>query len=81
MTELRAWRQRSRLIYRPEKEIIPQFLDECSFNGHYYAVPYMRSTEACYINKDYVEKLGYTLPDTLTWDFIWEVSEARRKKG
>ena len=21
-------------------------------------------------------KLGYTLPDYLTWDFIWEVSEA-----
>lgn len=59
-----------------EDEIIPQFLEECSFGGHYYAVPYMRSTEACYINKTYVEKLGYTLPDALTWDFVWEVSEA-----
>ncbi len=57
-------------------EIIPQFLEECFFGGHYYAVPYMRSTEACYINKTYVEKLGYTVPDVLTWDFIWEVSEA-----
>lgn len=57
-------------------EIIPQFLEECRFNDHYYAVPYMRSTEACYINKTYVEKLGYELPETLTWDFIWEVSEA-----
>ncbi|MBO5208131.1 MAG: extracellular solute-binding protein [Lachnospiraceae bacterium] len=57
-------------------EIIPQFLEECSFEGHYYALPYMRSTEACYINKTYVEALGYTLPETLTWDFIWEVSEA-----
>lgn len=57
-------------------EIIPQFLEECEFNGHYYALPYMRSTEACYVNKTYVEKLGYTLPETLTWDFIWEVSEA-----
>ncbi len=36
----------------------------------------MRSTEACYINKTYVEALGYTLPDVLTWDFVWEVSEA-----
>ncbi|MCM1175910.1 MAG: extracellular solute-binding protein [Blautia sp.] len=58
------------------EEIIPQFLDECSFGGHYYAIPYMRSTEACYINKTYVEELGYTLPDALTWDFVWEVSEA-----
>ena len=59
-----------------EAEIIPQFLEECSFGGHYYAIPYMRSTEACYINKTYVEALGYTLPDMLTWDFVWEVSEA-----
>ena len=29
-----------------QEEIIPQFLAECSFSGHAYAVPYMRSTEA-----------------------------------
>ena len=57
-------------------EIIPGFLEECSFGGHYYAIPYMRSTEACYVNKTYVEALGYTLPEVLTWDFVWEVSEA-----
>ena len=57
-------------------EVIPDFLDECVIDGHYYALPYMRSTEACYVNKTYVEALGYTLPDVLTWDFIWEVSEA-----
>lgn len=62
------------------EEIIPQFLEECSFGGHYYALPYMRSTEACYINKTYVEALGYTLPEALTWDFIWEVSEAAMAK-
>ena len=28
-----------------------------------------------------MEKLGYTLPDTLTWDFIWEVSEAAMKQN
>ena len=39
-----------------QEEIIPQFLQECSVNGRYYAIPYMRSTEACYINKTYVEK-------------------------
>ena len=61
-------------------EIIPQFLEECAFGGHYYAVPYMRSTEACYINKTYVEKLGFTLPDVLTWDFVWEVAEAATAK-
>ena len=61
-------------------EIIPQFLDECAFDGHYYALPYMRSTEACYINKTYVEALGYEIPEKLTWDFIWEVSEAAMAK-
>lgn len=63
-----------------QEEIIPQFLEECSFGGHYYAVPYMRSTEACYVNKTYVEALGYTLPETLTWDFVWEVSEAAMER-
>lgn len=63
------------------EEIIPEFLEECRFGGHYYALPYMRSTEACYINKTFVEKLGYTLPETLTWDFIWEVSEAAAAKN
>ena len=61
-------------------EIVPKFLEECKIGGNYYAVPYMRSTEACYVNKTYVEALGYTLPEALTWDFIWEVSEAATKK-
>ena len=63
-----------------QAEIVPQFLKECYLSDHYYALPYMRSTEACYINKTYVERLGYTLPETLTWDFIWEVSQAATKK-
>lgn len=65
----------------PQKEeLIPSFLEECRIAGSYYAVPYMRSTEVCYINKTYVEKLGYTLPETLTWDFIWEVAERATEK-
>ncbi len=62
------------------EEIVPQFLNECAFGGHYYAIPFMRSTEACYVNKTYVEALGCTLPETLTWDFVWEVSEAAMAK-
>lgn len=57
-------------------EVIPRFLEEGAFDGHHYAIPFMRSTEACYVNKTYVEALGYTLPEVLTWDFVWEVSEA-----
>lgn len=63
-----------------EDEIIKKFLDECEFNGYHYAVPFMRSTEACYVNKTYVEKLGFTLPEKLTWDFVFEVSEAAMEK-
>ena len=57
-------------------EMVTKFMDECIINGNYYALPYMRSSEACYINKDFVEDLGFIIPDVLTWDFIWEVSEA-----
>lgn len=63
-----------------EDEIIPQFLQEGVIGGIQYAIPYMRSTEACYVNKTFVEKLGYTLPETLTWDFVWEVSEKAMEK-
>ena len=63
-----------------KEEIVPQFLEECAIGGVTYALPYMRSTEACYVNKDFVEKLGFTLPETLTWDFLWQVSEAAMEK-
>ena len=54
-----------------QEEIAPKFLSECVIGGAHYALPYMRSTEALYINKELVEKLGYEVPDVLTWDFIW----------
>lgn len=61
-------------------EVIPKFLEECKLGEDYYAIPYMRSTEALYINKTYVEKLGYKVPEVVTWDFVFEVSEAAMKK-
>ena len=64
---------------KPE-EVVPEFLNECYIDGNLYALPFMRSTEACFINKTLVEKLGYTVPDVLTWDYIWEVSEAAMAK-
>ncbi len=63
------------------EEIVPEFLRECVLDGQHYALPYMRSTEALYINKDLVEKLGYEVPDVLTWDFVWEVSEKAMEKN
>lgn len=58
-----------------EEEIVPEFLKECMIGEHTYAMPYMRSTEALYINEDFVKKLGYEVPEAPTWDFVWEVSE------
>ena len=63
-----------------EEEIVPRFLQEGIVNGYHYAIPYMRSTECCYVNQTFLEALGYELPDVLTWDFIWEVSEAAMAK-
>ena len=56
-------------------EIIPEFLDECKFSDGLYALPFMRSSEALYINVDLLNALGYEVPDIVTWDFIWKVSE------
>lgn len=61
-------------------EMIPKYLDECIIGEEHYAIPYMRSTEALYVNKTFVEALGYELPEIMTWDFIWEVSEAAMKQ-
>ena len=67
------------------EEIVPEFLAECVIGqgeaATVYAVPFMRSTEACYVNRTFVEALGYEVPDVLTWDFVWEVSEAATKKS
>ncbi len=72
----------SELLYDgPEyEEMIPKFLEEGKIGDVSYAIPYMRSTEACYVNKTFVEKLGFTLPEVLTWDFVFEVSEAAMEK-
>ena len=55
--------------------LISKFIDELIIDEKYYAIPFVRSSEATYINEDIVKELGYTIPDVLTWDFVWEVSE------
>lgn len=61
-------------------EIVPEYLNECRIRDHYYALPYMRSTEALYINEDFVNTLGYEIPEVVTWDYIFEVSEKAMAK-
>lgn len=61
-------------------DVVPKFMDEMRLDGELYGLPFLRSSEVCYINKSLVEKLGYEIPDKLTWDFIWEVSEKAMEK-
>lgn len=60
--------------------IVDSFLKEGLIGDEYYTIPYMRSTEALYINKTYVERLGFTIPDIPTWDWVWEVAEEAIKE-
>lgn len=65
----------------PKREqVIKKYLDESIIAGEHWALPFMRSTEALYVNKTYVEKLGYTLPESVSWDFVFEVSEKAMAK-
>ena len=57
-------------------EIVPEYLSELYLSDRLMGLPFMRSSEALYINKTYVEKMGFTIPDIPTWDWVWEVSEA-----
>lgn len=62
-------------------EIVGKFLGEGVIDGLQYALPFMRSTEACYVNVTLLEKLGYELPEVLTWDFVFEVSRKAVEKN
>ena len=64
-----------------QNEIVGKFLEECRIAGGQYALPFMRSTEALYVNKTVLEAAGFTLPEKVTWDFIWEASEAALAKN
>ena len=61
-------------------EIVPKYLDELKLGGNLMGLPFMRSSEALYINKTYVEAMGFEIPDIPTWDWVWEVSEAALEK-
>ncbi len=62
-------------------EMIDKVLDECAISGTHYAIPYMRSTEALYVNVDMLRSLGYELPEIVTWNFIWEAAEKAAVKN
>ncbi len=63
------------------EEMVEKFLDEGKIGGVQYALPFMRSTEACYVNCDLIRALGFEVPEMLTWDFVWEVCRAAMEKN
>lgn len=58
-----------------KNDIVEDFLNEGIIGDKHYTLPFQRSTEALYINKTYVESLGFDIPDIVSWDFIWEVAQ------
>ena len=56
-------------------EIVKKFLDEEIIDGKYYALPFMRSSEALYINKTYLDEHNIEIPKIITWDWIFEQSD------
>ena len=63
------------------EDIYEKYLDELIIDGKYYAVPFMRSSEALYINKTmYEEELGLTMPDEFTWDDLWYACVVAKEK-
>ena len=77
--------------YGPQADdsALNKFLKEGYLNGQLYAIPFMRSTEAAYINKDLVNKLikedkqlhnkygSYDWEnEILSWEFLFDISQA-----
>ena len=62
-------------------EMVDKFMEEGQIGQVQYALPFMRSTEACYVNETYVRALGYEIPDVITWDFMYEVAEKALQKN
>ncbi|MBR5049677.1 MAG: extracellular solute-binding protein [Erysipelotrichaceae bacterium] len=61
-------------------QMVSKFVEEGKLGEHYYCIPFMRSTEALYINKTYVNKLGYEIPEVLSWDYVFEIARKAAEK-
>lgn len=63
------------------EEINSRYLEECIIQNKYTILPFMRSSEALYVNKTYLLNNGFTIPEVFTWDYIWEISEYAKNKN
>lgn len=64
-----------------KNEIITKFFDECVIKGEYYLLPYVRSTEAMYVNKTYLEENGFEIPEVFSWEYVWEICKYAKEKS
>lgn len=64
-----------------EEDILPKFLAECKIQDKYCILPFMRSTEALYVNQTYLEENGFSIPEIFTWDYIWEICSYAKEKS
>ncbi|MDE6655845.1 MAG: extracellular solute-binding protein [Anaeroplasmataceae bacterium] len=64
-----------------QEDILPKFLSECKIEDRYCILPFMRSTEALYVNKTYLEENGFSIPKIFTWDYIWKVCAYAKAKA
>lgn len=64
-----------------QEDIFPKFLSECIIQDKYCILPFMRSSEALYVNKTYLEENGFSIPEVFTWEYIWEVAAYAKHKA
>ncbi len=64
-----------------KEEINSKYLEECIIQDKYTTLPFMRSSEALYVNKTYLINNGFEIPDVFTWEYIWEVSKYAKNKN
>ncbi len=64
-----------------KEDIFSKFLDECIIQDKYCILPFMRSSEALYVNQTYLKENGFEIPETFTWEYIWEVSKYAKQKA
>ncbi len=64
-----------------KEDINSIYLDECIIQNKYTTLPFMRSSEALYVNKTYLINNGFEIPEVFTWEYIWEVSKYAKNKN
>ena len=62
------------------EDLFENYLNELVIDNTQYGIPFMRSSEALYINKTMYDELGLTMPDEFTWDDLWEACRVAKAK-